>query len=77
MTHLHPADTAELTDLLRFVRDWLNATTDDTLNDSLSDHLAMPGGYDTAALACDIDRFVVLLDGTADGDGATVFTTRT
>lgn len=70
---LHPADAVELTDLLRFVRDWLIATTDDTLNDSLNDRLAMPGGYDTGALACDLDRFVVLLDGSADGDGATLF----
>lgn len=74
MMTLHPGDTAELTDLLRFVRDWLTATTDDTLNDSLSDRLDMPGGYDTGALACDLDRFVVLLDGSADGDGATLFT---
>lgn len=70
---LAPADTVELTELLRFVRDWLNVTDDDTLDDHLSARLGMPGGYDTGALACDLDRFVVLLDGTADGDGDTLF----
>jgi len=69
---LRPADTAELTDLLRFTRDWLVATGSDAIDDSLAAALG-PGGYDARALAQDLDRFVLLLDGTADGDGDVLF----
>jgi hypothetical protein len=72
---LHPADSAELTDLLRLLRDWLTAD-DAVLRTSLATWIGN-SAYSSGDLARDLDRFVVLLDGTADGDGATLFTNRT
>ena len=72
---LHPTDSAELTDLLRLLRDWL--TTDDAVvRTSLANWIGN-SSYSSGDLARDLDRYVVLLDGSADGDGTTLFTNPT
>ena len=62
---LHPADAAELADILTFISDWL-ARDPARLQPSLAAIIGHPA-YTTQHLSDDLDRFVFLLGG-SDGD---------
>lgn len=62
---LHPSDAAELSELLRFLDDWL-ATDRDHLDASLARFVGNRG-YDLSQLRTDIGRLVFLL-GADDGE---------
>jgi len=66
--NLHPADAAELAELLQFLRDWTTADPR-RLDTSLTDFVGYPG-YDTRHLQADLDRFTFLLGA---NDGETLF----
>jgi hypothetical protein len=61
---LHPADAAELAEMLAFISDWL--ARDPRLQSSLADFVGDPG-YGIPQLRDDLDRFAVLLGG-SDGE---------
>lgn len=64
--HMLSQDAAELTDLLRCLRDWIDAE-DDQLDPLLAKH-----GYDIIGLRVSLDRFTSLLSSSA-GDGEPPF----
>ncbi len=66
--NLDLADAIELTELLQFLRDWLN-TDHDHLNASLQTFVGHPT-YDLDQLGTDLDRFTFLLGG---NDGEPLF----
>jgi hypothetical protein len=65
---LDAGDAAELTELLRFLSDWLAASGDD-LTGSLTRFVGTEG-YDVDQLRRDLDRFTFLLGG---NDGESLF----
>ena len=67
-TRLDQADALEPGELLTFLTDW-NAADPNTLNASLTRHLATTG-YELNQLTHDLHRFVVLLGG---NDGKPLF----
>jgi hypothetical protein len=56
------ADAAELADLLRALRGWIDAE-DQQLDPLLAKH-----GYDIIGLRVSLDRFTALLTGSGDGE---------
>jgi hypothetical protein len=62
---LTPADAAELADLLRFLREWIDADEDHL--DPLLTHFASTG-YDVVHLRVDLARFTSRLSSTGDGE---------
>jgi hypothetical protein len=65
---LHPADAAELTELLQFLRDWIDSDhehLDPSLRTFVGSH-----GYDTHQPRDDLDRITFLLGA---NDGAALF----
>ena len=67
-TTLDTGDTAELAELLQFLRDWLTADHDH-LEASLNRFVGTPG-YHLSQLRADLDRFTFLLGG---NDGEPLF----
>ena len=65
---LHPADAAELAELLQFLRDWIDSGHEH-LDPSLRTFVGSYG-YDTHQLRDDLDRFTFLLGA---NDGAALF----
>ena len=66
---LEGSDSAELVELLGFVRDWLGGPDAEALATSLARFVASEG-YDLAQLRADLARFVFLLGG---DDGRLLF----
>ncbi|MBV8993865.1 MAG: hypothetical protein JO287_09225 [Pseudonocardiales bacterium] len=56
---LHPADTAELAELLQFLDDWL-ASGDDRIHQSLAQFVGHPA-YGISQLRSDLSRLAFLL----------------